>query len=145
MMGRRFGLQRKYTQPEVSLTPLIDTLLVLLIVFMVATPLVHNALHIELPSGSVQEVQSAHEDVVIYWDKQNKIFLNGVMVSMDTIIDKVKGRVKVQPDMAIFVQADRQVAYGDIVEFIDMLKARAGVRYVALETRATPHKASVAA
>jgi len=134
--SRRHSRTESNRLPEVILTPLIDTILVILVSFMVAMPLVHNAIVVELPSGQVQEVPSDQEDLVIYWNNKNTLSISGVSLSQSTVIDVVKKRIQKKPDSVVFVQADRIVRYGDVVEFIDILKALAGVKYVALETRA---------
>ena len=140
MKSIRRRTQNRSSQPEIILTSFIDTIMVLLIVFMVTTPLVHNAITVELPHGAVQEVQVGNEDMVLYWDQGGTIFFNGARVTKQTIIKTIAQRIEKQPQAILFVQADRNVPYGTIIEFIDTLKEKAGVKYVALETQQTHDK-----
>ena len=70
--------RRSVGLPEVTLTPLIDTALTLLVIFMITTPMMNNVIKINLPSSSVNEGDSKdQQETIVYIDKQGKLYLNG--------------------------------------------------------------------
>ena len=132
---RRKGRQ----QPEVSLTPLIDTALTLLIIFMVTTPMLkkENALEVELPKGNVKEVsEGLQQDLVVSVDKQGRLSFENTLVSQKDLIAALRKKVgdKENSKKTVFVKADTTVHYGIVIELVDAIKHIGGIRYVALAT-----------
>ena len=68
--ARRYKRSQATGIPEITLTPLIDTALTLLVIFMVTSPLINNAIKVDLPKGNAQEAQGVQEDLVVHIDKQ---------------------------------------------------------------------------
>lgn len=138
LVGRR--------NPEIVLTPLIDTALTLLIIFMVATPMLkkENALEIELPKGNVKETSDALEqELVVSVDKTGKISFNNALVSKAQLIEQLKKSTHNKNKKTIFVKADTQAQYGLVLELVDSVKQVEGIGYVALAT-CEPKKSSLA-
>ncbi len=136
----RLRRRSQHTLPEINLTPLIDTALTLLIIFMVATPMLkqENALQVELPRGDVKEVEDTQkQDIVISLDKSGKYFLNSAPVEAKNIIERIKFTVGQKGDQTVFVKADTSVHYGKVIQLVDEIKQVGGVRYVALATTKT--------
>lgn len=129
---RRQGL----SAPEISLTPLIDTAFVLLVIFMVTSPMIKKeaGLQVELPKGNMEEVQGTSEDIIVSLDSHGKIFLNGLPVGEKDLIEKLKKRVNKQNEKTVFVKADIKAHYGKVIELVDKIKFVGGVKYVALAT-----------
>lgn len=128
-------LKRKSSEqhlPEVNVIPLIDVSLMLLLVFMVTTPMLHHGIKVELPKGKAQETRSLDEDLVVHIDKSNNLFLGG----NPTTIAKLEGQLKtgVKKDQTVFVKADRGISYGTVIELVDRIKQIEGIKYVALAT-----------
>jgi len=137
-MIRRFKRRRKRsynTSQEISLTPLIDTALTLLIIFMVAAPMVQNSIRITLPQGKAQEAGNAQQDLVVYVDANSKIFLNGKPVADDALIQSIQAEIGKDQERTVFVKGDVGAAYGKIIELVDQIKVVGGVKYVALATQ----------
>lgn len=139
MKSRRLRKRRQREQsfPEISLTPLIDTALTLLIIFMVATPMLkkENALQVELPKGNMKEVDDGREqEIVISIDKAGKFAFNDAIVKEQDILDRLKKQVAKKADRTVFVKADTVVHYGKVIDLVDKIKHVSGVRYVALAT-----------
>jgi biopolymer transport protein ExbD len=137
-MQRFRGRRRRTgtTLPEISLTPLIDTALTLLVIFMVTTPMINNAIKVELPSGKANEHQSAQQELVVYVDKNLHLFVNNDAVSnFDTMIKKVKTLIGKDSNRTVFVKADQGVKYGYVIELVDHIKVVGGISYVALATK----------
>ncbi|MBT3455700.1 biopolymer transporter ExbD [bacterium] len=128
--GKRFTL----SMPEVSLTPLIDTALTLLIIFMVTAHMFHNSILIQLPKGHVKEDREAKEELVVALDKQGSLYFEGKPITQTGLIKILKQKLEKQPSKPVFVQGDQGVEYGKVIDLVDMLKIRGGVEYVALST-----------
>ena len=134
MIGRRRrkGLTRL---PEVSLTPLIDTALVLLVIFMVATPIMHNSLAIDLPEGNMkEEVDPTVSSLIVAITAKEKLQLNGKNYSIDSLLKELSKRVKASKDNRVYINCDRKVSSGMLVKVIDSIKYVAGVEHVVLST-----------
>lgn len=132
---RRRRRRRDLTVPEVSLTPLIDTALTLLIIFMVTTPMMNNAIKVNLPGGKTQEGGKNKQKFVVYIDKGEQLFFNKIPVSEQRLIEEIKREVGSSDDQTVFVKADKAVSYGYVIKVVDHIKVVGGVRYVALATK----------
>jgi biopolymer transport protein ExbD len=111
---------------EINITPFTDVVLVLLIVFMVATPALYESnLKVELPEGTT--VADASKDVVVTVDADEGIYLDGKRTSLDELRETIKERVSSGEEMFVIVDGDRNVKYDAVVQVMDAL-ARAGVK-----------------
>ena len=120
---------------DISMTPLIDTALTLLIIFMVATPMLHNAIRITLPRGNAKEAAAKQKDFVVEINKQGEFFLNGSSMKVDQIIAALKKVVDTDQERVVFVKGDTESKYGPVMEFVDQVKMVSGVKHVALATQ----------
>jgi biopolymer transport protein ExbD len=121
-------------QTEISLTPLIDTALTLLIIFMVTTPMIHNAIKVALPKGNAKEADIQHQELVIVIDKDRKLHYGDATYDLPGIIDALKKQVGHSKDQTVVVKADQAVAYGVVIDVVDQIKHIEGIAYVALAT-----------
>ena len=122
--------------PEITLTPLIDTALCLLVIFMVTTPMMNNAIKVELPKSQSNEDNGAKQELVVFVDQHEKLFLNGESVkSFDDLIKRLQSAVGADAHRTVFVKADKTVAYGNVIELVDHIKIVGGISYVALATK----------
>ena len=126
---------RKQGQPEVNLTPLIDTALTLLIIFMVATPIAHHAIRVRLPdAGTVSAMKS--EEFVLYIDQDQKLFFNGDPVSKEAVVETIEQALKgKQERQVVFVKGDKAVPYGQVMEMVKYVQQTGNVKQVALSTQ----------
>lgn len=134
MIGRRRkrGLSRL---PEVSLTPLIDTALVLLVIFMVATPIMHNSLAIDLPEGNMKEdVDPTISSLIVAIMPSGKLHLHGRTYSLESLLKELPRQVKASKENKVYVNCDRKVSSGTLIKVIDSIKYVAGVEHVVLST-----------
>jgi biopolymer transport protein ExbD len=133
-MMRRFQQRKRQRTsiPEVSLTPLIDTALTLLIIFMVTTPMLHNAIKIELPQGSSQEAKKEPEQMIVSIDNSGKIFFNNKEVSIDSLGETIKTFLAQQKnaDMSVWVHAHAKSPCELLVGVIDRVKVIGGIKDV---------------
>jgi len=127
--------RRVHGVTEINLTPLIDTALTLLIIFMVTTPMIQNSIKIDLPQGQAKEAGSAQQELVVHIDKHENMFLNGTQMVQEKLLKELHKRVAFNLDKTVFVKADQAVRYGHVVQLVDQIKVVGGVRYVALATQ----------
>ncbi len=125
--------KKRFSLPEVSLTPLIDTALTLLIIFLVTAPMVQNGVKIELPQGNSKETDTEQEYVVSL-AKDGSIYFNSYPVKTNELVTLVLKALHANQEASVFIRADESIAYGKVIGIIDELKF-AGVQNVALTTR----------
>lgn len=137
MRYNRFRRQRKpITLPEITLTPLIDTALTLLVIFMITAPMMNNVIKVELPSSHVDEMDSkVQQETIVYIDKQQKLHLNGSEMSLQAIVKELQAMGKAKAIEVVFVKADQAVEYGKVIDLVDTIKMAGGIKYVALATK----------
>lgn len=130
------------SMPEITLTPLIDTALTLLIIFMVTTPMIHNAIKVNLPRGRVKEDTGATQELCVYVEKADpknnkgeKIYINGAPVTYKTLIPELRRMVGREHGKMVYVKADRDVKHGTVTEIVDQMKCIEGIAHVALATQ----------
>jgi TolR protein len=119
---------------DINVTPLVDVMLVLLIIFMIAAPMLHQGIEVALPRAEAQPLQMRMEDpLVLSIDRDGKIFLRETPVEIEDLIDQVKAQTETRGDDAVFLKGDRDVPYGRIVEVLDVLH-RGGIVHVGMVT-----------
>jgi len=133
-MRGRLRRTRRFKNPEVSLTPLIDTALTLLVIFMITAPMVQNGIKVDLPQGNSKEV-GAQQELVVTLNKEGKMFFNSFPITSASLVDTIKNAMAGRGDLPVYIRADGMVSYGKVIEIVDKLKL-AGIKYVAMSTRA---------
>lgn len=126
---------RRIEMPPISLNPLIDTALTLLVIFMITAPIVQNGIKVDLPFGKSKEV-GKQQELVVTLRKDNKLFFNSYPITKEALVDSVKKALIQKEDIPVYIKADETVAYGKVIEIVDQLKF-AGVKFVAMSTRPT--------
>lgn len=124
---------KRFNLPEIMLTPLIDTALTLLVIFMVAAPVLHRGIKVDLPKGNSKEVKGK-QDLVVTITKDSKLFFNSFPVEKSSLAATVKKEM-LDDQTPVYVRGDSSISYGRVIEIVDELK-QSGVRYVAMSTRA---------
>ncbi|MFZ5954334.1 MAG: ExbD/TolR family protein [Candidatus Dependentiae bacterium] len=120
--------------PEITLTPLIDTALTLLIIFMVTSPMLNNSIKIDLPRGKVQEDKATQQELVVFIDKSKQIFLNGKTVTKPQLLQQLQEKLT-GSQKPVIVKGDKQVDYGFVFELVDEVKTIPGISHVALASQ----------
>ncbi len=129
---------RNHSMQEINVTPLVDIALTLLIIFMVATPMMHNVIKVELPSSRIDDSMpqsQTQQDLTVFIDKQRKMYLNGQEYTLETLLKKLQQLVKKDSSDIVFVKADQAVPYGKVIDLVDTIKISGGIKYVALATK----------
>jgi len=136
MRSNRSRRRRLTAMNDVSLTPLIDTALTLLIIFMVATPMMRNSIRVTLPKGQAQEDNSKQQDLVVQISENKELQFNGDTIKgLDQLIAQLKKTIGTQQDRVVHVYGAKNVDYGFVIELVDSLKSVGGIRHVALATQ----------
>ncbi len=130
---RRRGVPRYGAMAEINMTPFIDVMLVLLIIFMVAAPLLATGVPIDLPETQASALNIDQKPISIAIDEKGAIFVSDQPVGLDQVVDRVKSLAKAGADERIYVRGSKAVNYGRVAEVMALVTA-AGFKKVALVT-----------
>ena len=132
--GGRRGRARKHSpMHEINVTPFVDVMLVLLIIFMVTAPMLTSGVPIELPETKGQQLQTNKEPVTLSVDKTGKVFIQETEIRLEEIAPKLKAIAKNGYDEQIFIRGDKGIDYGTVMRVMGRVKA-AGFTKVSLVT-----------
>ena len=120
---------------EINVTPMVDVMLVLLIVFMVSAPLLTVGVPVDLPQTQAKSMDQDKEPLAVTVDEKGKVFLQNTEISVDELVAKLKAITEARGglDERIFVRGDKKVDYGTVMRVMGRLSA-AGFKRVALVT-----------
>ncbi|MBM3620215.1 MAG: protein TolR [Alphaproteobacteria bacterium] len=124
--GMRGGRMRRrmYTpMSEINVTPFVDVMLVLLIIFMVAAPLMNVGVPVDLPKTSADPITGQDEPLVVTIDAKGEIYLGETKYSADDLVAKLRAVQKEKPDQRVFVRGDKAINYGKVMEILGVLRA----------------------
>lgn len=130
---RRRGVPRYRAMADINMTPFIDVMLVLLIIFMVAAPLLSSGVPIDLPSTKAGELNIDKKPISIAIDDHGDIYLMDQKIAETDLVAGVQAQAKDGVDERVYVRASREVSYGRVAEIMSDLTA-AGFKKVALVT-----------
>jgi biopolymer transport protein TolR len=130
---RRRGVPRYGAMADINMTPFIDVMLVLLIIFMVAAPLLATGVAVDLPQTKAGALNIDQKPVSIAIDEKGDIYIMDQPVTVDQLLDKLKDTVKQGFDERIYVRGSKAVNYGRIAEVMSLVIS-AGYKKVALVT-----------
>jgi biopolymer transport protein TolR len=121
--GRGGGSRRNAYRPmaEINVTPMVDVMLVLLIVFMVAAPLLTVGVPVDLPQTNAPAINEQKEPLVISLNSEGKLFLQNTEVADDQIIPRLKAITNNNPAATIYVRGDKAINYGRVMEVMGMV------------------------
>jgi biopolymer transport protein TolR len=130
--GRR-GVPRYSAMADINMTPFIDVMLVLLIIFMVAAPLLATGVPIDLPHTKASALNIEQKPLSVAIDEKGEVYVMDDLVPMDKLADKLKDVAKDGFDSRIYVRGSNEVNYGKIAEVMSIITT-AGYKKVALVT-----------
>ena len=130
--GRR-GVPRYSAMADINMTPFIDVMLVLLIIFMVAAPLLTSGVAVDLPQAKAGALNIEQKPIAVALNDQGQLFLMDQPIVDAELVDKLQALATDGADHRIYVRASKEVAYGRVAEIIGAVTA-AGYKKVALVT-----------
>lgn len=139
--GKKRKHSRRNASPmsDINVTPMVDVMLVLLIIFMVAAPLMSTGIKVNLPDSNTSQLDNDKEDepLQVVIDKAGKLFINKTQVPFEQIAVKLLEVTKQNREAQIFVRGDKDANYGDIIRAISAIN-EAGFTKVGLVTQPKP-------
>ena len=130
--GSDSGSSRR-AMTDINVTPLVDVMLVLLIIFMVTAPLIQSGVKVDLPRASAQQMEHSEEKLVLTITKDRRIFLANVEIRFAELEAKLASNARIQKDKELYLHADRSLPYGNVVEIMAAAR-RAGVESLGMIT-----------
>jgi len=126
----------KKVNSNINVTPMVDVMLVLLIIFMVITPMLNNKVNVDLPKADaaiVMEDANKEDAVVVAVTRDGKTFLGGDMVTLDDLGSKIASKLENKTNKEVYMRADVRANYGKVMDAVDGIRS-AGVSQLGLLT-----------
>ena len=111
---------------DINVTPFVDVMLVLLIIFMVTAPMMMEGVNVTLPEATSKPLVSEKNPLIVNIDSENRIFINDFKVSVDGLGEKLNKILDGSKDREVYLKADKDISYGMVVRVMSEIKA-AGV------------------
>jgi biopolymer transport protein TolR len=118
---------------EINVTPLVDVMLVLLIIFMVSAPMMNTGVEIDLPAAQAPQVEISEEKLLLTVARDQKVYLGRDLVPYDKLEAMLLANDRMQREKELYVQADETVPYGFVVKVLAIVK-KAGIAKLGLVT-----------
>ena len=130
-VNRSAGGRRHRPMGEINVTPFVDVMLVLLIVFMVTAPLLTVGVEVDLPKTKAGAINADAAPLVVSIKSDGSLYLQETVVESEALIPRLKAISNANPDVRIFVRGDRAVSYGEVLSVMGRIQS-AGFEKVAL-------------
>jgi biopolymer transport protein TolR len=117
---------------EINVTPFVDVVLVLLIIFLITAPMLLGGIDVRVPKTATRNIQP-EERLVLTITRDRGVFLENQPISLDRLSKVLSGMVKRNPRAAVFLKGDEAVAYGTVMKVMDVIK-KAGIDRVGMVT-----------
>ena len=146
-MGINKREEGKKVNSNINVTPMVDVMLVLLIIFMVITPMLNNKVNVDLPKADaavIMEDANKEDAVIVAITRDGRTFLGGDQVTLDDLGGKISAKLENKTSKQVFMRADTRANYGKVMDAVDGIRS-AGVSQLGLltekrETAETPAK-----
>ena len=122
------------TISQINVTPLVDVMLVLLVIFMVTAPIIQQGVQVNLPQAQAGAIAGQEEMLIVAINRSGKIYLNDNVVTLEELGQKLRAIRQLQPDKEVYLRADQEVKYGTVIKTIAEIK-RAGIVKLGMVTR----------
>lgn len=132
-MNSSSGGRSRMVVSEINVTPLVDVMLVLLIIFMVTTPMMQQGIDIELPETAASGVATSDEPFVLVIKKNKKLYVGETIIPAADLQKRLKAIFETRKNKQVYLQADRAVDYGFVAETMAEIRA-AGIFNIGLVT-----------
>jgi biopolymer transport protein TolR len=124
---------------DINVTPLVDVMLVLLVIFMVTAPILQQGVSIDLPKVAAAPLAGDEEQLVVNVNKTGQVFLNDTPMTIDALTTKLAAIRAARPDRQVFVRADQSVPYGQVMKTMAAVR-ESGLTRVGLVTEPPPER-----
>ncbi len=118
---------------EINVTPFVDVMLVLLIIFMVTAPMMIQGLNVDLPEATAKPLESEKEHLVITINKDRQVYINDFEVTVEFLREKLLKILQGRSDREVYLKADKNIPYGIVVQIMAEIKG-AGVEQLGMIT-----------
>jgi biopolymer transport protein TolR len=125
------GAGRYRPMAEINVTPLVDVMLVLLVVFMITAPLLTVGVPVDLPQTQAPSINEQKEPLVISVDKAGDIYIQETQVPTESLVSRLEAITGNNPDAILYVRGDKAINYGRVLEVMSLVSS-AGFRKVSL-------------
>jgi biopolymer transport protein TolR len=136
--------QRGQFASQINVTPLVDVMLVLLVIFMVTAPMIQQGVEVSVPRVKASALPGKEEQFVVSITRKQEIYLNDTRLGLDQLTEKLQAIAVARPDREVFVRADEEVPYGTVIKTMAAIKA-AGIENVGMVTEMPQAGADAAA
>jgi len=127
------GSDGRRPMTDINVTPLVDVMLVLLIIFMVTAPIIQSGVKVDLPRASAQQMEHSEEKLVLTITRDRRILLGNTEIRASELETRLASNARIQKDKELYLHADRSLPYGQVVEIMAVAR-RAGVESLGMIT-----------
>jgi biopolymer transport protein TolR len=131
--GGRFRRRRYVPIADINVTPMVDVMLVLLVIFMITAPLLTVGVPVDLPQTQANAIKDPEEPMSVSINAEGKVFLQDAEIELTALVPRLRAIAGTNPDLRIFVRGDKTVDYGRVMEVMGTINA-GGFNKVALIT-----------
>ena len=124
---------------NINVTPFVDVMLVLLVIFMVTAPIIQEGVEVNLPQAKAQPVDGAAEPLIVTISRDNQIYLNDNPMALGELEVKLRAITQLDNNKGVYLRADRDVRYGTVIETIGEIKA-AGIQKLGMIVVPAPER-----
>ncbi len=118
---------------DINVTPFVDVMLVLLIIFMVTAPMMMQGVDVSLPAATSDPLPAEEEHLIISINKDNQVFINNYQVTLNNLKDKLIAILRGRVDREVYLRADKDISYGMVVRVMSEVKG-AGIEKLGMVT-----------
>jgi len=134
-MAVDFSADRSATQiSQINVTPLVDVMLVLLVIFMVTAPIIQQGIQVNLPQAQAGAIASDEEPLVVSIAPDGRVYLNDNVISLSDLGKKLRAVRQINNDKEVYLRADQNVRYGVVMKTVEEIK-QAGIVKLGMVTR----------
>lgn len=132
-MGVAFDQQQEENISQINITPLVDVMLVLLVIFMVTAPILQQGVAVDLPRVSAGVLESKEESLIVSISREAKVHLNERALTLSDLQQRLSEIAQKTPNRPVYLRADKGVPYGKVVEVMAVVR-NAGIQKLGMVT-----------
>jgi biopolymer transport protein TolR len=127
------GGSKDQLMSDINVTPFVDVMLVLLIIFMITAPMMMQGVNVSLPQATSKPLPAETDQLIITINKDNQIFINDYQVTLNFLQERLKKIIENRINREVYLKADKRIAYGMVVRVMSEIK-EAGVEKLGMVT-----------